>query len=154
MPARLAISVVLVAWNPVAANALTAAPITCSRRSSELLRFAAAGLAMRLVDLIELSIFKQVTQHEVKDAVVPVVEPLVRRVDAHARLEVLALRGRHLDRPRAFLQRSEVEGLLAREPERLRRLAVRELKRQDPHADQVGAVDSLIRLGQHEAHSE
>src|SRR5918999_5722127 len=35
MPARLAIAPVLVAWNPFAANSLTAAAMTCSRRSSD-----------------------------------------------------------------------------------------------------------------------
>jgi hypothetical protein len=35
MPARLAIWLVLVAWNPFAANSLTAASMTCSRRSSD-----------------------------------------------------------------------------------------------------------------------
>ena len=53
-----------------------------------------------------------------------------------------------------LLQRREVEALLARQPERLGRLAVRELERQDAHADQVRAVDPLVRLGQHEAHAE
>ena len=38
MPARFAIAVVLVAWKPFAANSVTAASISCSRRSSELLR--------------------------------------------------------------------------------------------------------------------
>jgi len=35
MPARLAIVAVLVAWKPFAANSLTAAAMTCSRRSSD-----------------------------------------------------------------------------------------------------------------------
>src|SRR5215211_649068 len=92
---------------------------------------AAAAAARRL---------EQLAQHEVEDAVVAVVEPLVRRVDAHACVEFDALRGTDPQRPRALLERREVEGLLARQAERLRRLAVWELERQDAHADEVRPV--------------
>jgi hypothetical protein len=42
-------AVVLVAWKPVAANSVTAASISCSRRSSELLRVVVACRAVRQV---------------------------------------------------------------------------------------------------------
>src|ERR687895_2300499 len=53
MPARLAIAPVLVAWNPFAANSLTAAAMTCSRRSSDV---DLTAMPDRL--LIDLSIVK------------------------------------------------------------------------------------------------
>ena len=39
-------------------------------------------------------------------------------------------------------------------PERRRRLARRELQREDPHPDQVRAVDPLVALREHEPHAE
>ena len=57
-PARLAIAAVLVAWKPWAANSLTAASITCSRRSSEELRVRVSRVpltAMLGILLIDLS---------------------------------------------------------------------------------------------------
>ena len=87
-----------------------------------------------------------------------VVLPLVRRVDAHARLELdgspssgvavtFSVRA-----PSSSGSRSKRSK--PRQPERLDRLAVRELQRQHAHADQVGAVDALVGLGDHEAHAQ
>jgi hypothetical protein len=53
MPARLAIAPVLVAWKPFAANSLTAASMTCSRRASDVDLSAMSGML-----LIDLSIVK------------------------------------------------------------------------------------------------
>src|SRR5688572_5197333 len=54
---------------------------------------ASAGNSARIA-----SVREEITQNEVQDAVVPVVEPLVGRVDADARLELLAVRGGDLER--------------------------------------------------------
>src|SRR4051812_21891496 len=92
---------------------------------------------------------QQLTQHELEDSPMAVVQPLVRGIDAHARLEFLVAR-LDLERLGAVLEGVEVERLLARQTQRLGVLAVRELQRQDPHADQVGAMDALVALGDHE----
>src|SRR4051794_113809 len=104
---------------------------------------------------------QKLAQHEVEDAAVAVVEPLVGGIDPYSRLELdrialgLAVRlGGDLQLAGAILQRGEVEGLLAAQPERLDRLALRELERQYAHPDQVGAVDALVALGDHEAHAQ
>src|SRR4028119_2084130 len=75
----------------------------------------------------------QLPQHVVQDAAVAVVEPLVRRVDPHGRLELVVAR---LDRDGlgALLEIGDAVLLTAVEPERVGRLAVRELQRQDAHA--------------------
>src|SRR5918999_4388550 len=52
MPARLAIAPVLAAWKPWAANSLTAAAMTCSRRSSDVDLTTMAG--MLLIDLSDV----------------------------------------------------------------------------------------------------
>src|ERR671925_1313532 len=82
IPARLAIAVVLVAWKPFAANSVTAASISCARRSSALLRLIVVPLVMSASLVIDQSdvkggvrcrrlVLQQVPQHEVQDAVVP-----------------------------------------------------------------------------------
>src|SRR3954471_12840749 len=88
---------------------------------------------------------QELSEHERQDAAVPVVEPLIGGVDPHSRLELFVIR-LHLERPGTVLERVEVEGLLAAQPERLRVLAVRKLQRQYAHPDQVRAVDSLVAL--------
>ena len=82
------------------------------------------------------------------------VPPLVRGVDAHARVELDAGRRADPQRRRPLLERCEVERLLAGEAERLDRLAVRELQRQHAHADEVGAVDALVGPGEDEPDAE
>ncbi len=88
-----------------------------------------------------------------------IVVHLVRRIDPHRRGEVLDVAGlvrrRHLDLlRRAVAEADDVVGLVAGEPERLRRRAVRELQRQHAHADEIGAVDALVALGDDGAHAE
>ena len=49
---------------------------------------------------------------------------------------------------------ADAEDLFAGEAERFGALAGHELKRQDAHADQVGAVDALVALGDDEFYAE
>src|SRR3954447_19362231 len=83
---------------------------------------------------------EQLPQHELQDSTVAVVKPLIRCVNAHTGLE-LGVVGLDLQRARAVLELFEIEGLLAGQAERLRGLPIRELQRQDAHADEVRAVD-------------
>src|SRR5918999_3919898 len=96
----------------------------------------------------------QLTEHELEDPAGAVVAPLVGRVDSHPRLELHAVRRAHRERACAVLERRQVERLLPRQPKGLQRLSFGELQRQDPHPDQVGPVDPLVRLGDHETHPE
>src|ERR671914_606181 len=96
----------------------------------------------------------QPAQNEVEDPSVTVVAPLVRRVDPHPRLELHPVRRAHLQSSRPLLERREVERLLGGQPERLHRLALRELQWQHAHPDQIGPVDSLVGLGDHEPHPQ
>ena len=98
---------------------------------------------------------QQLAQHERQDAAVLVVLDLLRRVDAHARRELLVVRRCTRDLlGLAALDAGDRELLLAGQPERLGVLAVGELQRQHAHADQVGAVDALEGLGDHRPHAE
>jgi hypothetical protein len=63
-------------------------------------------------------------------------------------------RRRDLQRRGAVLERREIECVVARQPEGCGRLAVGELQRQHPHADEVGAVDTLVGLRKDEADAE
>src|SRR6185503_10421994 len=106
----------------------------------------------------------QPPQHVLQDAAVAVVLGLVGRVDAYARVELDRLAvvapGAHahgasgLEGAAVELGDLDVERLVAGEAERLRALALRELERQDAHADQVGAVDALEALRERGAHAE
>src|SRR5262245_27224341 len=98
----------------------------------------------------------QPPQHVLQDAAVAVVLGLVGRVDADLGVELDRLAvgapGADLDGA-AGLERFavelgdlDVEGLVAGEAEALRALALRELERQDAHADQVRAVDAREAL--------
>src|SRR5579875_2606743 len=86
------------------------------------------------------------------DAAVPEVGGLAGGVDADHGPELAAVGG-HGDLLRNvaradLLDAGDVERLAAGQPQRLDGLPRAELKRQHPHADQVGPVDPLERLGQ------
>src|SRR5829696_9065745 len=96
----------------------------------------------------------ELAQHELQDPAVLVVLALLGRVDAHLGGE-LDVAGLDLDLVGvAAVEAGDRDLLLAREPERRRRLALGELQRQHAHADQVGAVDALEGLRDHRAHAE
>src|SRR4051794_36625231 len=94
-----------------------------------------------------------------QDAAVLEVADLVRRVEPDPRLELDRIgpvppRG-DADRLRpALIEIADLDRLLAVEPERLDRLALRKLQGQDAHPDQVRAVDPLEALGDHRADTE
>src|SRR5215217_9108207 len=84
---------------------------------------------------------EQLPQHEGKDAAVLVVLDLLGGVDPHPRGELLVARTHGDLLGLAVADPDDRELLLAGEAERFDRVAVGELERQDPHADEVGAVD-------------
>src|SRR5690606_37328442 len=94
----------------------------------------------------------QAPQHVLQDAAVAVVVGLTRGVDAYDRVELHAGVGGDLHRAGggAVVQLGHAgdgEGLLAGQAEGVGRVALRELQRQDAHADEVRAVDALVGLG-------
>src|SRR5690242_3985483 len=97
-------------------------------------------------------------EHVLHDAAVPVVLGLARGVDPHHGAKLLAVGGdRNLARYVALVylfDAADVEGLLAGEAQRGRRLPRPVLERQHAHADQVGPVDALEGLDEHGAHAE
>src|SRR4051812_32157150 len=103
---------------------------------------------------------RELAQDVREDPAVADVLPLARRVEPDARLErdrgaaAIRRRGdRHLT-SLAILDTGDRERLAPAQPERLARLALRVLKREDPHHQQVRAVDPLVALRDHRAHAE
>jgi hypothetical protein len=101
---------------------------------------------------------QQRPQHVLHDAAVAVVVGLTWSVDTHHRVKVDVTSG-HLDRVRRTTLTElgdprDVESLLSGEPERFGGLTLWELQRQHTHANEVGAVNPLVRLGDHRFHSE
>ncbi len=102
----------------------------------------------------------QAAQHRRQDAAVAVVVDLDAAVESDVHLEAghAALAAGHDRDRRAWLQvivePDDVEGLGAGQAQRGRVLAIPELQRQHTHAHQVGAVDTLERLGQHGTHPQ
>ena len=104
---------------------------------------------------------EQFPQDRLKDPAVPVVLDLDRRVDPDRRVErdfrPVGLFRRHGQRLRGlqrFHVELNVEDFLARQTQRLPRLAVLELERQNAHPDQVAAVDALVALRDDRPHAE
>lgn len=87
--------------------------------------------------------------HVVQDAPVPVVGQIDLGVEPDEHLELLALVGAHLDVLARVHRRRQLDvvGLVAGEPETVGRLAGQVLQRHDAHADEVRAVNALVRLG-------
>ena len=64
-------------------------------------------------------------------------------------------RGGDVDRVRRCIRMTfDVENFLARKPQRIGAFAIHELQRQYAHADQVGAVDALVALGNYRFDTE
>ena len=84
----------------------------------------------------------------------PEVLALARRVEPDDRAELLPVRGHGHLRRLAVLEPDDVERLMAGETERLTALAREVLQRDDPHHQQVGAVDALVALGDGRLHAE
>src|SRR5690606_24607484 len=86
-----------------------------------------------------LRLAREVAQDVVQDAAVPVVLPLLRRIDADDGLELgdLAFRAgrRDLDRPRLAFQVADREGFPAGQAQALGAVALLELQRQHAHPD-------------------
>src|SRR5436190_18019901 len=91
-----------------------------------------------------------------QDPAVAVVRRLTGSVDAHLRGELPAVRadGDLARDVRRVGKAGDLEGLLAGQPERLPRLTVAVLQRQDAHADQVGAMDAFVGLRDDRADAE
>src|SRR5215218_973864 len=122
---------------------------------SSLRRVSGTGMSVvRLVATTSACRLHELAQHELQDAAVLEVVALLGRVDAHLGGE---LRVARLDRDLlgvAAVEAADRDLLLAREAQRLRRLALGELQRQDAHPNEVGAVDALEGLGDHGLHPE
>src|SRR5688572_8625621 len=89
-----------------------------------------------------------------EDPAVAEVFALARRVEPERRAELRLVRANgHLARL-ATLDPDDRELLAPGQPERLAALAREELERQDPHHQQVRAVDPLVALGDHRSHAE
>src|SRR5690606_11946786 len=103
---------------------------------------------------------RELPQHIVEDAAVHIIFDLVRCIDAAERVERegRAVGARNIDG--YGLARLEVrdagdrEDIVARQTQRLARLAVLELQREHPHADEVRAMDALKALDDHRADAE
>src|SRR5690606_19455318 len=101
----------------------------------------------------------QLAQHVLQDAAVAVVVGLTGGVDPDHGVELDAGVGGHLDGggDAALVELGHAgdgEGLLTGEAQRVGRPPLGELQRQHAHADQVGAVDALVGLGDDGADAE
>src|SRR5581483_771733 len=103
---------------------------------------------------------KELPEHVLENAAVAQVLALARRIGPQARREahcgapaVGSGRHRHLARL-PILDALDGERLAPGQPQRGRGLALAELEGQDPHPDQVRAVDPLVGLGQHSPYAE
>src|SRR5580692_6725030 len=141
---------------PADAGGATGAADSAISRPRYLSSRPAAGPAW--ATYVGLVLGEQRAQHVLHDPAVPVVLGLAGGVDPHHGLELGAVRpDRHLARNGPIvdlLDAGDLEHLAPGQAERGGRLPRAVLQWQHAHADQVGPVDPLERLGQHRPHAE
>ena len=107
------------------------------------------------------SIRKKLSQHELKNAAVTVVLNLVRRVDARNRFDGsgLTVITRHLDgqllsRFQTRRNSTNIEFLKPGQAQRFCSLSRKVLQRQNPHSNEVAAMNPFVTFRQHRANAQ
>src|SRR5437868_10422511 len=106
---------------------------------------------------------KKLPQYELQDPAVTIVLRLLGSIDTNQSLEpdyFSVQRGTHGYLPTGgellycVADLTDFDHLVSAEPERLGRVTGQELQRQDPHAHEVRAMDTLVTLRDNCAHTE